>query len=124
MAINLEPSLQIKLLGTQVTNFDETNSFTLDNKDEYTFEIQSTSSPVLIALNKVPNTKLIFVHATGDFSLNFTTALGTFTILCTGNFVLNTSQSFITSLVSLTVTTTSTNLIKVYFNIYGKEPTA
>jgi hypothetical protein len=121
MDINLEPSVQIKITGTQITNLDTTSTFTLDNKDEYSFEIQSVSSPVSIPLNRVPNTKLIHIHGTGDYTLTFTTAVGAFVIPCTGSFLLNTSQAFITSLVSLTCITASRTMIKVFVDIYGKD---
>jgi hypothetical protein len=131
MALSLDPTIRVLVQGSEITNYDNTDTFDLEDKLEISFDIQGTlvvgvpteSADYVIPLTVVRHTKMIFIHASNNINIKFTTAVGEFVIPSTGDFVLYTSQDFIDDLTSLHISTlVYAAPVSVYVNMYGKVP--
>lgn len=130
-AIHYEPTIQVKITGSEVTPFDISNTFTLDTKLEETHNIQSTSSAKIIDLSNVSNIKELIFYSASSFTVHLIKTITSplsetfdYTIDIPVNagypLILPVNSSFIEGLEEINITTDNANIIKVYVKAYGE----
>lgn len=131
MAVTTNPQIQLKISGSNITANDVTESFVLDTKLEQTHALQSVTPEIELDLTNVNNKKIFILNSAQDFTLHcykeitsplLETFIYSFDIPITKGlgFVLNTQDSFFTSMNKFTISTDSVNLIKVVVACYGE----
>ena len=134
MAVNYNPTIKLALSGTDITAYSLESSFVLDTKLEESHNINSVSSAVEIDISNISNIKMLMFHSTSAFKITLTKSVTSplsetfdydFVIPNNGGIpaIFSVDQAFITGLKRITITTTSTNLIKVNIRAYGEVVT-
>lgn len=121
MAIVNNPNIKIVVTGDNITGYNNNFSFVLEDKVEESTTISATTGPFTLNYSNITNAKLLIIYGNGVFTINVTTSDGTFVLPNDGTIptVLNLTQDFLDSLISITLDTDSTTNVQVFSNIYG-----
>ena len=121
MAVNVNPTIQIILSGNQITNSNQTYSWTFENKIEETVNLTNVSSPYTLDYANVKVGKVLIISGTGVFNIVLTSGTNVITLINDGTIptIIPVTAAFLTGLTSITFTTASTTAIQVFANVYG-----
>ena len=124
MAVITLPSVRTIIAGNGVTAFDKKAEFTLAEKMETVLYVNSTTN-VSVPYSNIDNIKSIVFYSENDFTVNITMTIDstsvTVPIATTGNFRLDPTSTFMSSVSAITLQSSSTTNISVTVNIYGAE---
>jgi hypothetical protein len=131
MAIAIAPKIQVTISGDNICTTDQLKTWTLFQKQEQIKTIKNSDGLVTLDFDTIENMELLQFYSSGSFNLKLTVTVGgeapstnVLTIPITGFFILNTSQTFIDSLTTIQISTSSVTDITLYINAYGKEVSA
>ena len=135
MAVYYDPIVKVNLTGTSITAYALEETFVLSTKLEETHSINAVSGNKTIDLSNIANNKVLMFSSDSAFIIHLTKSVTsplletfdyTFDIPNVGGVptILNINQAFITGLESISISTTSTNLININVNAYGETTTA
>ena len=125
MATSQTPTFRIIISGSDITGLDETNTFTLENKVETSYTIVDTDGNKTLDFSNIENMKSIIFDGSGIFDVTITVGGGANIISfpCDGSIpmVLPVTQTFMSTVDSITISTTSTTDVQVSVRAYGED---
>lgn len=131
MAIITNPTLRLVLQGSQISQVDQSFSWSLENKLEETYSLISTNSPITLNFSNIAKAKVLMLSGDGTTAFNViitqTQTIGgnptsvSFTIPNTGDIptLFNITPAWLAGLTSIQISTASTTATQVSVSMYG-----
>lgn len=119
MAILQTPSIRTVISGDGVTSLDRTTSIAVTEKLEAVRYIKSTDLEVPVDYSYIDVVKSMYFYSNDTYTLTFNTSTDSIVFEVTGEFKIDPTVAFRTSITSLTIATKSTTDIEIDIRIYG-----
>lgn len=119
-------TLHTTLTGTNVSDLDITNTFTIQTKSEQILKLKNTDGNVALSFSGIVNPLGIIFISTSSFDLHLTKGAVTVDLAIKNGipFILPIDTTTLAQFTTITISTTSTSDILVQIQAYGIAPTA